>query len=88
MLILQCVHDQKALSSMQDTKVIDTWFSVDTRPFKQALLTVVKKWSLMFKQHLIDHVTNRQVFWGEGVGFLVSIWSVLRGKLPHLMHLD
>lgn len=45
----------------QDTKVMDTWFSVDTRPFKQALLTVVKKWSFMFKQHLIDHVTNRQV---------------------------
>lgn len=41
---------------------MDTWFSVDTRPFKQALLTVVKKWSYMFKQHLLDHVTNRQVF--------------------------
>ena len=41
--------------------MIDTWFLVDVRPFKQALLTTVKKWSFMFKQHLIDHVTNRSV---------------------------
>lgn len=46
---------------MQGTKVIDMWFLVDARPFKQALLTTVKKWSFMFKQHLIDHVTNRSV---------------------------
>eukprot|EP00058_Branchiostoma_floridae_P010281 XP_002595769.1 hypothetical protein BRAFLDRAFT_200305 [Branchiostoma floridae] len=36
----------------------DDWFRVDARPFKQALLNIVKKWSFMFKQHLIDHVTN------------------------------
>ena len=41
--------------------MIDTWFLVDVRPFKQALLTTVKKWSFMFKQHLIDHVKNRSV---------------------------
>lgn len=47
------------MHGLQASKVMDTWFSVDTRPFKQALLTIVKKWSFMFKQHLIDHVTNR-----------------------------
>ena len=46
---------------IQGTKVIDTWFLVDVRPFKQALLTTVKKWSFMFKQHLIDHIKNRSV---------------------------
>ena len=37
---------------------MDVWFRVDARPFKHALLNIVKRWSLMFKQHLIDHVTN------------------------------
>ncbi|XP_071813348.1 dynein beta chain, ciliary-like isoform X2 [Apostichopus japonicus] len=36
----------------------DSWFRVDGKPFKQALLNIIKKWSFMFKQHLIDHVTN------------------------------
>merc|ERR1712142_1086236 len=38
--------------------VIDGWFRVDAKPFKQALLNIIKRWSLMFKQHLIDHVVN------------------------------
>lgn len=46
---------------VQDVKVIAVWFQVDARPFKQALLTTVKRWSLLFKQHLIDHVTNRSL---------------------------
>ena len=40
-------------------KIFDTWFRVDAKPFKQALLNIIKRWSYMFKQHLIDHVTNR-----------------------------
>uniref|UniRef100_F7AU91 AAA+ ATPase domain-containing protein n=1 Tax=Ciona intestinalis TaxID=7719 RepID=F7AU91_CIOIN len=38
--------------------VFDSWFKVDAKPFKQALLNIIKRWSFMFKQHLIDHVTN------------------------------
>uniref|UniRef100_A0A8C9W079 Dynein axonemal heavy chain 17 n=1 Tax=Scleropages formosus TaxID=113540 RepID=A0A8C9W079_SCLFO len=38
--------------------VFDSWMRVDARPFKSALLNVIKRWSLMFKQHLIDYVTN------------------------------
>ncbi|CAK8694647.1 unnamed protein product [Clavelina lepadiformis] len=38
--------------------VFDNWFRVDAKPFKQALLNIIKRWSFMFKQHLIDHVTN------------------------------
>ena len=44
-----------------DMAIFDVWFRVDTRPFKQALLNTVKRWSYMFKQHLIDHVENRFV---------------------------
>ena len=47
------------LTTLQDVKVIAVWFRVDARPFKQALLTTVKRWSFLFKQHLIDHVSNR-----------------------------
>lgn len=39
-------------------KVFDNWFRIDAKPFKQALLNIIKRWSFMFKQHLIDHVTN------------------------------
>ncbi|KAF5404064.1 Dynein heavy chain axonemal [Paragonimus heterotremus] len=36
----------------------DSWFRVDARKFKQSLSNIIKRWSLMFKQHLIDHVTT------------------------------
>ncbi|XP_037074053.1 dynein beta chain, ciliary-like [Pollicipes pollicipes] len=36
----------------------DTWFRLDCKPFKAALLNTIKRWSLLFKQYLIDHVTN------------------------------
>lgn len=52
------------VSFVQGTTVFDVWFRVDARPFKQALLNIVKRWSFMFKQHLIDHVTDR---WEPGV---------------------
>lgn len=44
---------------VQGAELFDVWFRVDARPFKQALVNTVKRWSFMFKQHLIDHVTNR-----------------------------
>ena len=47
------------VDKIEGTEVIDRWFRVDARPFKQALLTTIKRWSLLFKQHLIDHVRNR-----------------------------
>lgn len=45
--------------SLEPTKVFDGWMQVDVRPFKASLLNIIKKWSLMFKQHLVDFVTNR-----------------------------
>jgi len=47
------------VEQVDDTAIFDVWFRVDSRPFKQALLNTIKRWSYMFKQHLIDHVENR-----------------------------
>uniref|UniRef100_A0ACB8EKG7 Dynein heavy chain 17, axonemal n=1 Tax=Sphaerodactylus townsendi TaxID=933632 RepID=A0ACB8EKG7_9SAUR len=47
------------VSKFENTKVFNGWLQSDCRPFKQALLNIIKRWSLMFKQHLINHVTNR-----------------------------
>ena len=49
------------INKLEDIKTIEKWFRVDNKPFKQNLLNTVKKWSFMFKQHLMDDVTNRFV---------------------------
>lgn len=44
---------------LEPIKVFDGWMKIDLRPLKATLLNVIKRWSLMFKQHLVDFVTNR-----------------------------
>jgi dynein heavy chain len=46
------------LEQVDSSTIFCKWFRVDVRPFRQALLNVVKRWSYMFKEHLINHVTN------------------------------
>ncbi|XP_049624579.1 dynein axonemal heavy chain 17 [Suncus etruscus] len=46
------------VSKLENTKVFHGWLQSDCRPFKHALLNTIRRWSLMFKQHLSDHVTN------------------------------
>jgi dynein heavy chain len=46
------------VSKIDDIRLIDKWFRIDSKPFKTALLNTIKKWSFMFKQHLMDDVTN------------------------------
>ncbi|KAM9001324.1 dynein axonemal heavy chain 17 [Sarcophilus harrisii] len=46
------------VSKFENSKIFNGWLQSDCRPFKQALLNIIKRWSLMFKQHLSDHVTN------------------------------
>ncbi|KAF0872636.1 DYH9 protein, partial [Crocuta crocuta] len=43
---------------LEPVKVFDGWMKIDVRPLKASLLNLIKKWSLTFKQHLVDHVTN------------------------------
>jgi dynein heavy chain, axonemal len=47
------------INKLEDIRTIEKWFRADNKPFKQSLLNTVKKWSFMFKQHLMDDVTNR-----------------------------
>nr|XP_023507674.1 dynein heavy chain 17, axonemal isoform X2 [Equus caballus] len=46
------------VSRSENTKVFSGWLQGDCRPFKQALLSTVKRWSFMFKRHLSNHVIN------------------------------
>ena len=46
------------VSQISDVRDFDSWFRVDSRAFKSTLHNTVKKWSLMFVQHLTEHVTN------------------------------
>uniref|UniRef100_H0X4M8 Dynein axonemal heavy chain 17 n=1 Tax=Otolemur garnettii TaxID=30611 RepID=H0X4M8_OTOGA len=46
------------VSKCENTKVFHGWLQCDCRPFKQALLSTIRRWSLMFKRHLINHVIN------------------------------
>ena len=49
------------MEQVEPVVTFDTWFRLDCKPFKAALLNTIKRWSLLFKQYLIDHVTNRCV---------------------------
>jgi len=59
-----------------DTAIFDVWFRVDARPFKQALLNTVKRWSYMFKQHLIDHVENRYIIYYDTTRCLQKLVNI------------
>nr|XP_031541762.1 dynein heavy chain 17, axonemal [Vicugna pacos] len=48
----------EAVSRCGNTKVFSGWLQCDCRPFKQALLNTIKRWSFMFKRHLSNHVVN------------------------------
>nr|KAF6455670.1 dynein axonemal heavy chain 17 [Rousettus aegyptiacus] len=46
------------VSKCENTKVFSGWLQCDCRPFKQALLSTIKRWSFMFKRHLSNHVVS------------------------------
>ncbi|NXB68815.1 DYH9 protein, partial [Struthidea cinerea] len=46
------------VTRMQPVSTFQGWLRLDARPFKAALLNEIKRWSLVFKQHLLDHVTR------------------------------
>ncbi|NXW79744.1 DYH9 protein, partial [Hirundo rustica] len=45
-------------AAVQPVRAVQGWLRLDARPFKAALLNEIKRWSLVFKQHLLDHVTH------------------------------
>ncbi|KAH0629591.1 hypothetical protein JD844_011790, partial [Phrynosoma platyrhinos] len=46
------------VSLLEPISVFDSWMKIDARPFKTSLLGIIKRWSFMFKQHLVAHVTH------------------------------
>ncbi|NXS46386.1 DYH9 protein, partial [Balaeniceps rex] len=46
------------VNRIEPISIFQSWMKVDARPFKVSLLNVIKRWSLVFKQHLMDHVTH------------------------------
>ncbi|XP_044310020.1 dynein axonemal heavy chain 9 [Varanus komodoensis] len=50
------IYDE--VSRLEPISVFDSWMKVDAHLFKASLLGIIKSWSFMFKQHLIDHVTH------------------------------
>jgi dynein heavy chain len=46
------------ISKLDDVYLIDKWFRIDLKPFKSILLNIVKKWSYMFKNYLMNDVTD------------------------------
>ncbi|KAM6050175.1 dynein axonemal heavy chain 9 [Theristicus caerulescens] len=46
------------VNRIEPISIFQSWMKVDARPFKASLLNVIKRWSLVFKQHLVDHVTH------------------------------
>lgn len=47
------------ISKLEDFRVFNGWFRVDIKFFKLSLLNTLKKWSWLFKEHLLTYVTNR-----------------------------
>ncbi|KAK5608169.1 hypothetical protein CRENBAI_003200 [Crenichthys baileyi] len=46
------------VSKMEDRMVFCGWLQLDIRPFKHTLMNVIKRWSWMFKEHLLNHVNQ------------------------------
>ncbi|NXD73362.1 DYH9 protein, partial [Eolophus roseicapillus] len=46
------------VNRIEPFSIFHGWMKVDARPFKASLLNTIKRWSLVFKQHLVDHVTH------------------------------
>ncbi|NWU90022.1 DYH9 protein, partial [Upupa epops] len=46
------------VNHIEPISIFHSWMKVDARPFKASLLNVIKRWSLVFKQHLMDHVIH------------------------------
>lgn len=46
------------IEAIQPVQVFNGFFQVDVKPFRQALINIVRKWGNMFQNHLVDNVTN------------------------------
>lgn len=54
------------MSKTEDKRIFCGWLQLDLRPFKHTLMNVIKRWSWMFKEHLLNHVNQRYRQMGFG----------------------
>ena len=52
----EAIHEE--VRKIENVVVFQSWFRTDATSFKNALLNCIKKWSYIFKKHLLDHVVN------------------------------
>ncbi|XP_053327234.1 dynein axonemal heavy chain 11-like [Spea bombifrons] len=45
------------VGDLENEKTFNGWLRVNVKPFKLSLMNVIKKWSWMFQNHLLNHVT-------------------------------
>ena len=50
------LHDE--LKQLPSILTFQSWFEVDITPFKTTVLTCTKRWSYLFKKHLLDHLVE------------------------------
>ena len=50
------LHDE--LKQLPSILTFQSWFEVDIVPFKTTVLTCTKRWSYLFKKHLLDHLVD------------------------------
>jgi len=53
---LKGLHER--LKSIEPVILWQLWFRVDIKPFKTQLLNSIKRWSNVFKKHLLEHVVK------------------------------
>ena len=52
----EAVYD--IVKEIDTTKTFNNWFKIDIEPFKISLMNLVKRWSYLFKRHLMDYVKD------------------------------
>ena len=52
----EAVYD--IVKEIETTKTFNNWFKTDIEPFKISLMNLVKRWSYLFKRHLMDYVKD------------------------------
>ncbi|XP_058258889.1 dynein axonemal heavy chain 11 isoform X1 [Hemibagrus wyckioides] len=48
----------EAVQALEEKRIFCGWCQVDIKPFKFSLMNSIKKWSWMFKEHLLNHVND------------------------------
>lgn len=59
--MLHCSYEKiyDEVQGLEPIHIVLGWLRVDGHAMKTALLNIIKKWSFMFKEHLINHVIKR-----------------------------